>query len=114
MLPIWLAREAPTRTPEELRTESLSVRIRPESELGMVSGAKTRRDSVLTTGSSTVQGLWGTGTDEFLELLEEEISEDILDQMEATKNPEKKIEKNSKQALEEAKRTEYEEERIEK
>ena len=68
----------------------------------MVSGAKTRQGSILTMGSSTVQGLWGTGADELLEPLEEEISEDILDQMEATKIP-KKIEKYSKQALEEAK-----------
>ena len=52
----------------------------------MVSDAKTRRGSVLTTGLSTVQGLWGTGADELLEPLEEEILEDILDQMEATKN----------------------------
>ena len=79
----------------------------------MASGAKTRRGSVLTMGSSTVQGLWGTGADELLEPLEEEISEDILDQMEATKIP-KIIGKNNKQALEEAKRTEYEEERTKK
>ena len=51
----------------------------------MVSGAKARQGSVLATGSSTVQGLWRIGTDELLELLEEEISEDILDQTENTK-----------------------------
>ena len=55
----------------------------------MVSGAKARQGLVLATGSSTVQGLWGIGADKLLELLEEEISEDILDQIEATKNPEK-------------------------
>ena len=58
----------------------------------MVSGAKIRRGSVLTTGSSTVQGLWRTGADELLEPLEEEISKNILDQIEATKN----LEKNQK------------------
>ena len=79
----------------------------------MVSGAKTRWGSVLTTGLSTVQGLWETGADELLKLLEEEISDDILDQTEATKI-QKKIRKNNKQALDEAKQTEYEEERIEK
>ena len=68
----------------------------------MVSDAKARQGSVLATGSSTVPVLWRTGADELLKLLEEEISEDILDQMEATKIP-KKIKKNSKQALEEAK-----------
>ena len=52
----------------------------------MVSDAKARQGSVLATDSSMVQGLWKTGTDELLELLEEEISEDILDQMEATKS----------------------------
>ena len=51
----------------------------------MVSGAKARQGSILATGSSTVPVLWETGADELLELLEEEISEDILDQMEATK-----------------------------
>ena len=51
-----------------------------------MSGARIRRGSILTTGSSMVQGLWGTGADELLEQLEEEISKDILDQMEATKN----------------------------
>ena len=59
----------------------------------MVSGAKTRRGSVPTTDPSTVRGLWETRTDELLELLEEEISEDILDQMEATRNLEKKYQK---------------------
>ena len=44
----------------------------------MVSGAKIGRGSVPTTGSSTVQGLWETGADELLELLEEKISENIL------------------------------------
>ena len=53
----------------------------------MVSGAKARQGSVLATGSSTVPVLWGIGADELLELLEKEISEDILDQMEATKIP---------------------------
>ena len=52
----------------------------------MVSGAKARQGSVLATGSSTVEGLWRTGADELLELLEEKISEDILDQMEVTKS----------------------------
>ena len=52
----------------------------------MVFGAKARQGSVLATGSSTVPGLWGTGADELLELLEEEISEDILGQMKATKS----------------------------
>ena len=46
-------------------------------------------------GSSMVQGLWGFGADELLELLEEEISKDILDQMKATKNPEKKSKKTA-------------------
>ena len=53
----------------------------------MVSGAKARQGSVLAMGSSTVPVLWGTRADELLELLEEEISEDISDQMEATKIP---------------------------
>ena len=61
----------------------------------MVSGAKARQGSVLAAGSSTVPVLWGTGADELLELLEEEISEDISNQMEATKILEK-IKKNSK------------------
>ena len=52
----------------------------------MVSSAKARQDLVLAMGSSMVQELWGTETDELLELLEEEIPEDILDQMEATKS----------------------------
>ena len=51
----------------------------------MVFGAKAEQGSVLAMDSSTVQGLWGTGSNELLELLEEEISKDILDQMEATK-----------------------------
>ena len=51
----------------------------------MVSGAKARQGSVLAAGSPTVPVLWGTEADELLELLEEEISEDILDQMEAIK-----------------------------
>ena len=51
----------------------------------MVSGAKIRQGSIPATGPSTIQGLWEIGADELLELLEEEISEDILDQMEATK-----------------------------
>ena len=55
----------------------------------MVSDAKARQDSVLATSSSMIQGLWGTGADELLEMLEEEISKDILNQIEATKNPEK-------------------------
>ena len=55
----------------------------------MVSGAKARQGSVLATGSSMVPVLWETGADELLELLEEEISEEILDQMEATKIPKK-------------------------
>ena len=53
----------------------------------MVSGAKARQGSVLAMGSSTVPVLWGIGADKLLELLEEEISEDILDQTEATKIP---------------------------
>ena len=52
----------------------------------MVSGAKARQGLVLATGSSTVPVLWETGADELLELLEEEISKDILDQMEVTKS----------------------------
>ena len=51
----------------------------------MVSDAKTRQGSILAMGPSTVQGLWETGADKLLELLEEEISEDTLDQTEATK-----------------------------
>ena len=51
----------------------------------MVSGAKARQGSDLAMGSSMVQRYWETGADELLELLEEEISEDILDQMEAIK-----------------------------
>ena len=51
----------------------------------MVSGAKARQGSVLAMGSSTIPVLWGTGADELLKLLEEEMSEDILDQTEATK-----------------------------
>ena len=53
----------------------------------MVSGAKAGQGLILATGSSTVPVLWRTEADELLELLEEEISEDILDQMEATKIP---------------------------
>ena len=53
----------------------------------MVSGAKAGQGSVLATGSSMVPVLWGTEADELLELLEKEISEDILDQIEATKIP---------------------------
>ena len=51
----------------------------------MVSDAKVGQSLVLTTSSSTVPVLWRTGADELLELLEEEISEDILDQTKATK-----------------------------
>ena len=40
----------------------------------MVFGTKTRR------GSSTELRFWGDGTDELLELLEEEVLEDILNQ----------------------------------
>ena len=40
-----------------------------------------------------MQGLWETEADELLELLEEEISEDILDQIEATKISKKNQEK---------------------
>ena len=52
-----------------------------------MSGAKARQGSVLATGSSIVQGLWRTGANELLKLLEEEIPEDIVDQMEATTIP---------------------------
>ena len=67
----------------------------------MVSGTKARQGSVLAIGSTAILGLWGTGADELLELLEKEISEDILDQTKATKS--QKNQKNSKHALKEAK-----------
>ena len=56
----------------------------------MVSGTKIER------GSSTELRLWGAGTDELLELLEEEVLEDILNQVKTLKIL-KKLEKNKKQ-----------------
>ena len=53
-------------------------------------GTKTGR------GPSTELRFWGAGTDELLELLEEEVLEDILDQVKILKNLEK-IRKNKKQ-----------------
>ena len=49
----------------------------------MVSGTKIRR------GSSTELGFCGTGTDELLELLEEEVLENILNQVKILKISEK-------------------------
>ena len=64
----------------------------------MVSDAKARQGSVLAIDSIAIPGFWRTGADE---LLEEEISEDILDRTKATKS--QKNQKNSEQALKEAK-----------
>ena len=44
----------------------------------MVSGIKIERGPILSTGSSTVLGFWGSGADKLLELLEKEVLEDIL------------------------------------
>ena len=57
----------------------------------MVSDTKTGR------GPSTELIFWGTGTDELLELLEEEVLEDIMNQEKTLKNLEK-IKKNKKQS----------------
>ena len=61
----------------------------------MVSNTKIGRGPILSMGSSIVLGFWDVGADEFLELLEEEVLEDILNQMKTPKNP-KKIRKNRK------------------
>ena len=53
-----------------------SSRVR---EQGMVSSTKIGR------GSSTELRFWGAGTDELLELLEEEVLEDILNQVKTLK-----------------------------
>ena len=49
----------------------------------MVSDKKIGRDP------STELGFWGAGTDELLELLEEEVLEDILNQVKTPKNSKK-------------------------
>ena len=50
----------------------------------MVSGTKIGR------GPSTELGFWGAGTDELLELLEEEVLEDILNQVKIQKKKSQK------------------------
>ena len=65
-------------------------------------------------GPSIELGFWEAGTDELLELLEEEVLEDILNQVKIPKNL-KKIRKNKKQGTRgETERAECEGEKNEK